>query len=381
MGTGLEDVMGRRAILILIVVATFSPVDHVSSQERWELGETSWRVGGELDAVQFFRIAGVALLRTAAIAVANAGNHEIVTLDTQGRVLWRQGRQGRGPGEYESIDAVTAYRGDSVAVLDARLRRITVLDSRGAYGRSINLPRLPPGTSFTGLHHGAEGTFIVGTVRGRMPGDPPGLIRNPGALVSIGARGEYIGVVAEVQGDEWFATRDSRMLGLLPLGKVTRYVVDGTRIVIADGTSTSVREINLPTGAERQLTIAGLRQRPVTATHIRDVTTTALDDAPAGARQMLAATYREVPFPSRLPTTMNIALASDGAVWVQEYCEPGARSTRWHIVSRGGSYIATVSVPCSTRILAVHGNAAFVLDTDALDSQTIAHMAVRRQTG
>jgi hypothetical protein len=361
-----------------MVLAVLCLGSGIAAQQLWQMGPVQWTAGEEGTAVQFHNITASALLSGSRGAVGSSGNHEIVVLGSDGRLHWRRGRQGRGPGEFQSIDGVTTYRGDSVAVVDGRLRRVSVFSSAGVLGRVFDLPRLPAGSSVTGLHQFTDGTLVLGTLRGRMPGDPVGAIRSQGALIQLSPNGEYMRVVAELLGDEWFSTRDQRMLGLMPFGMVTRYVILGNRILIADGTMPGVREVTIPADVERIVRIPNMPQRRITERDVREFTRKTLEETAPEARPIIADALREVEFPQYLPLTMNLAAGTNGAVWVQEFCAPATDTTTWHVLSPSAAVMATVQVPCRQRVLAATEDAVFLLVTDQFGTERIARTALRQ---
>lgn len=65
----------------------------------------------------------------------------LLIVDGEGRFIRRIGREGDGPGEYRRISAVGRV-GDTVHVVDASLRRITLLDRNGALVRTLPMDQL-----------------------------------------------------------------------------------------------------------------------------------------------------------------------------------------------------------------------------------------------
>jgi len=367
-----------RTTLLIAIACLATQVASVGAQDTWRVSAPVWSLGSEGSAVEFYRVGAVAFTSVGDAVVANAGTHEILLVSPEGRLRWRMGRRGRGPGEFESLDGVAVFSVDSIAIADGRLRRVTILSGSGRVLRTFDMPRLPAGTSITGLHPLPGNTFLLGTLRGRMPGDPAGAMRGRGALVHMSARGEMLDVVAELPGDEWFASRDNLMLGLLPFGKVTRYGVDDRRILIADGTLPGFREIITPSGIDRSRVVPAIRERIVSATDVRDHTAKVIRDAPAEGRQILASTFREIVFPRTFPFTRNLAVSREGSVWLQEYCSPAASETWWHVVHRDGNVVARVELPCAIRVLSVKDNEVVVLEVDDLGVESISKRLIRR---
>jgi hypothetical protein len=97
--------------------------------EPSRLSDTPLFVLGASDTVPLFRVHGAVLLEDG-VAVANAGYHEVLIFDGSGRLVWRRGRMGEGPGEYVSLAHVARF-GDGFVTWDRYNNRLTRLDARG----------------------------------------------------------------------------------------------------------------------------------------------------------------------------------------------------------------------------------------------------------
>jgi hypothetical protein len=53
-----------------------------------------------------------------------------------GRIIWRSGRQGAGPGEFQRADRIGLLPGDSIVIWDQELARLTLLTKGGRFVRS-----------------------------------------------------------------------------------------------------------------------------------------------------------------------------------------------------------------------------------------------------
>lgn len=103
---------------------------------------------GEADGVSretFGRIAGVVALSSGGIAVADGSNQLVVLFNSEGQRIGTVGRSGSGPGEFRLIQSIRRCWGDSLAVYDPALRRISVFGGMGELGRTIDLAQRQPG--------------------------------------------------------------------------------------------------------------------------------------------------------------------------------------------------------------------------------------------
>lgn len=101
----------------------------------------STRIGSlDRESDAFARVSFVALRAGGFVVVADDQMRFISLFDPAGRLVARTGRQGQGPGEYESPWLVAVARGDSVLVWDMGLSRVSVLAPDLHYVRSFGVP-------------------------------------------------------------------------------------------------------------------------------------------------------------------------------------------------------------------------------------------------
>jgi hypothetical protein len=68
-----------------------------------------------------------------------SGIEGVMAYDSAGRFLRRIGRAGSGPGEFRGVSGAVGIAGDSVAIIDGTLRRMTVLDPELATSRTVSI--------------------------------------------------------------------------------------------------------------------------------------------------------------------------------------------------------------------------------------------------
>jgi hypothetical protein len=133
------------------------------------------------------------------VAVADAGLHQVILLDSAGRSIGRIGRQGGGPAEFEGI-ALVAFWGDSLLVHDPVQRRLSFIRRDGSLIRQqrVEATRMIAPT-VVGLR--GDGAIILrGTVPGtRSPDGGPTEMQ--GIVVAL--RGEHTDTVARFDDGVW----------------------------------------------------------------------------------------------------------------------------------------------------------------------------------
>jgi hypothetical protein len=88
------------------------------------------------------------------------GDGRLTAMDTTGRLLWRAGRRGQGPGEFANPTSLLAVRGGGVVVVDGGAARFARIDDAGRFVRlvsSVDIPqRLARGPGSTLLAFGGQ---------------------------------------------------------------------------------------------------------------------------------------------------------------------------------------------------------------------------------
>ncbi len=132
-----------------------------SSSEGWTIAsEYFLEIGGEDSGKLFERVRQIFWLgQDTRFVVGDNGARTIEIYDTTGIALFSAGGVGAGPGEFESLDFVGKFRGDSILAYDGRLGRATIFDSQLRYVRTVN-----NGTSLERVFSRPLGVFSDGSV-------------------------------------------------------------------------------------------------------------------------------------------------------------------------------------------------------------------------
>lgn len=71
------------------------------------------------------------------------GDGRLSAMDTIGRLLWRAGRRGQGPGEFANPTSLLAVRGGGVVVVDGGAARFARIDAAGRFARLVSSVDIP----------------------------------------------------------------------------------------------------------------------------------------------------------------------------------------------------------------------------------------------
>lgn len=127
--------------------------------------------GGEA-AFQLHRVEDAARLADGRIVVANGGSLELLVFDAEGAHIGSWGGEGEGPGEFEGLNLVRPWAGDSILAADPEQGRISIFDGEGNHGRTAVLQ-----------NPGGEGLLATVADAVQSPGPVGGTI--PDALIGV----------------------------------------------------------------------------------------------------------------------------------------------------------------------------------------------------
>lgn len=271
------------------------------------------------------RVAGGVLLADGSVAIGLSAG-EVLLFDRHGRMLRRHGRQGSGPGEYLAIAGVWRWGPDSLAVIDPRQRRLTILDATGSAARTIHVESAFPGT-LQAAHRLSDGTFIATFTRQIPPGPRGSLQRDTARLQLHGAEGRLLREPTMVPGREVFLGEEfGQISAVVPVPRQRRLLVGtaGPHIVLASPDSFTIR-FAAPDGTVRDVFSIPGAVRPVSNEDLRLHRQSQMDrlaDAP-DMQERLTALLDAMPRPAAAAHLSRLLTDANGAIWLGEYAAPG----------------------------------------------------------
>lgn len=331
---------------------------------------------GKGPAHELYRVRDALLLEDGRIAVANEGSAEVRIFDAEGGHLVSVGREGAGPGEFQTVSGLHRYRGDSILVWDRRQGRATVLDPSGEYARVITPRTNATSSQLAGVL--PDGSFVVASVwRGaiaegeRIEAELP-LVRydSTGMLLDSIARYPYTTLV-----------RVGFAIAPLWFGASTDAVLRHGRLYVATGRRPEV-EVLSPEG--ELLRVTRWREEPeaITEEAIRDWE----------ARQLEASEPEERPATRRFHETLRYApmnafnrgilVDAEGNLWVEPapgpYDEP---PLPWMVFDPRGRWLGPVSFPPGFRVLDIGSEEVLGLVFDDLGAPSVRLLRLKKSPG
>jgi hypothetical protein len=375
------------AVLALSACGRVAAEDSASAAPRWVLSQEPLVAIGVADGdphYQLYNVAAATRLSGGAIVVLNTGNASLAAYDARGRFLFTAGRKGQGPGEFEVPTWLGRLEGDTIAVWDQRLKRLSFFSGEGTYRRAQAV------ADADGMFPRAAGMFSDRSlaldpgpdVFAMMQGER-GVRRDSITLQRFAADGSGAGVLARYAGNEvhvadrptGFAWND------VPFARQAYVAVAGERLYVGDsgtGQITVYSRQGVPSATLRS-PLAPWRVQGADVAEYRKKQLEQIQD-PERRREMQA-TLDAVPVPGVSPAFGGLAVDPDGNVWVQAYPHPADETVTWAVLGPDGAQLAEIRVPRPLQVMEVGRDYLLGLRRDELGVETLELYAVRRERG
>jgi hypothetical protein len=264
----------------------------------------------------FANIGGVRQDARGRIWVADGQSAEIRIFERDGTHARTVGRRGEGPGEFMRVRLLGRFAGDSIAVWDDALGRLTVLSPEGNVSRIVTA-----GTGEAAPPNGFR-TYPDGTVLARIREILPAGALQPGTVIpdtAVFARVDYSTMVSEPLGGapapKWVWT--GRESVPIPFLLNPGFDLAGTALHVTSGTAFRIRVLQ----AGRLVRSYGLDRGPAPVTDIERAEYASLfEDGPDNTqREDYLSVLAHPEAPLSLPAYRSLVVADDGAVWAERY--------------------------------------------------------------
>lgn len=303
---------------------------------------------------QLSAVGGAVRLADGGVVVANGGSHQLRYYGPDGRFLRAAGRQGGGPGEFQTVDALVPYRGDSVAAWDARQRRLSVFGPDGGFGRAAT-------AQLEGVSALLRGAFPDGSVVLEPTPSVDAFLRMESgerrdsvSYVRYTATGQPADTLARLADRELLASREGTRISQQTLlfgrdsyfaaggGRAYAGESDAFRVDAFDPGGTKVMSIRRPVSARAPTRAETQRARAAAEARRRDTEARA---ARIAGVPVSSGAAREVPARPTVPAFDQLLVDAEGNLWVRDYQVDAAQPARWQVFAPDGRWLGGVDVP------------------------------------
>lgn len=358
------------------IVESYEPV--WSDSSPWELVPTpalDLTESGEGTEHEFFRVTDAVRFPDGRFVVANDGTSEVRFYTAEGRFLTAVGRNGDGPGEFRRIRTLSRMRGDSVAVYDPLLNRLTVLGPDGSTGRVMSLlnsfPRVRQlraysDSTFLGLAH----SFAMGAALGRY--------RVPYSLVRLRPDGTVLDTLAVIGGYEGFET--ARVDTPLPYSKNGHLAIRDGEFVLGDADSLAFERFSGPGVQSQSVSVPGYNLA-LTRDEIDSRRWALLHRADGRSHPpSIQEAMENIPIPDHKPGYSRLLLDTQGYVWAARYKrrQTSPQSEEWEVFAPSGEWLGSLATPPGFTVLRIGADGILGVQRDDFDVEHVQSLTLIR---
>jgi len=208
------------------------------------------------DGSELNRVIGAVRLSDGRIVIGDGGNSVVQYYSSDGTLLGAVGREGDGPSEFRTLQAIGKARGDTVWAYDFSHHRVTFISPEGTVAREVSLH--PSLTSALAVGVVPDGTIILGeswSSRRLAESIEPGLSREPVAYLRYASTGELIDTIGLFPGREVLLSfEDGRgVMGAAPMARASVHATTGPWLAIGDQVTHEIRLFSPSGTLERKL--------------------------------------------------------------------------------------------------------------------------------
>lgn len=351
-------------------------------------------------AYEFDQVTGPLRLSDGRIAVGNGGSKEIRFYDAKGVHLRSSGREGSGPGEYTNITGIWLGPGDSVAVFDVFVRRMTILDDTGAVARSVSLGGA--GSAFMPVDGRlafaipqawlSDGSFVAQAQVFSVGESRDGVYRDSVSLVRYGPEGtvrDTLGRFPGIEMEQMQLSMGGRSFPApqpVPLGRQTVTAAGGGRFYLSLNNAWEI-EVRGMDGSLQQLVRTAFTPAAIVPGEVaehRKQTVEQMEavpqirNMPEALRKQFTARIDQVKYPAVYPFFAAFLLDPDGNLWAQEVTPPSEKAQRFAVIDSGGRFLGRVTMPLDFKVTQIGSDAVYGVWKDADDLQRIRAYPLRK---
>lgn len=330
-------------------------------------------VSGEVP-YQFGSVRDILPLRDSRIAVLDGSADEIRLFDSNGQFSRAVGRQGDGPGEFRDPFNLYAYRGDSLAVWDDWLRRLSIFDHDLNFVRSLLIDSPSEAAEgwvnrrpeFLGVF--SDGSMAVGFPAMRA-GSEATVQSESGPVVRLSPTGNREDTLGHFSFKQWYVAPPSQGITLPPFPHWTFFAIHKDHVYIAPAYADEIRVYDMNGTVERIIrNVSPLSE--LTDEDIRFWKSYRLkrsaNNTGATARKALQDQLDATPFPERMPAHWELLVDELGNLWLETAATRPDVPPEWLVFDGTGRQIAALRPPQELDIVRIGSDQVLGVVTDEL---------------
>jgi hypothetical protein len=284
------------------------------------------------------------------------------------------GREGGGPGEFRGLDGLGLMRGDSLAVWDMQLRRVSIFDPASQLARVVAPQGLGLFPRFEGVLDDGSLVLTAGIQPGRAAPASTAARRDSVTYLRFEADGTLLDTIGRYPGAEVVTVMSAGTMTMeeVAFGRDFHIVVGRDRYYAADDDRFEVTEYRVPHHPVRRI------RKPYAARRVSDADLARfleqprdLSGVPPQLRAQLAKRNPNVPHRPTMPAFESLLLDADSYLWVEQPRVTLGDPGRWDVFGPEGEWVTTVVTPPGFQVVQIGRD--FLLGTarDSLDVERV----------
>ncbi len=355
----------------------------------WSLDQNPSLTIGTFDGdtlYQLYEVSGGTRLADGRIVISDNGSFQLRSFGSDGRALGTFGREGEGPGEFESLRLMGALDGDTLVVMDGSLRRISLFHPDHGFVRQSTVDD-EAGTVWVTNGMFGNGSIVFGGGLSFGPGgDTPsdGLNRPDTPYRSATVDGAVDADFGTVPGSEYFMRTQGGggeffiSASLIPYGRHPSGFASQDRFYLG---SADTYEISGFDQAGRLQVIIRILEplAPVTSQDVERLIQSRLEELedPSNAPGVRSS-LREMPTPETMPAYQSFRVDTEGLLWVEDYLRPDDGLRSWTLFNREGVPLTRLALPRRNRILDIGEDFVLAVYQDDLEVEYLRLYTLHR---
>ncbi len=331
---------------------------------------------------EFFRVSGAVALSDGSLVVADGGSLTLLRFGPDGEPSGTVGGAGEGPGEFQAIQLLALYPGDSILTFDLNLRRASLFGGDGSFGRSFQLETTDeaPFANLRGVH--GDGSLLATGFSQTPPGGPEnGRHWYTAPIFRYGPDGAFRGkLAADAGGESYFERIAGGFTVFNPLFGRSSFVAVGPELVVVAANDRWDLRFFTPDGTlTHRVRLGEGPPPPVTDPLRREAVERALESStstrdPAELRRI----HESMEVPATFPAHARVLVDGLNHVWVERYTLTPAQESEWLVFSPIGELAARVTLPA--RFTPHHIGADFLLGVlrDEFEVEQVVRIPLER---
>lgn len=338
-----------------------SSAPSVTDSATWRLGEARVRIGQDgAPGHELDRVYGGVIGPDGSLAVGNAGTGEIRFFDDRGALRKVAGRKGRGPGEFQSINWLRPFRGDSLIAFDMQVQRFSIWSRDGVFARTVQIRAGPGFVRPVGVF--GDGSILMAADQPYDPRTGPRVVRDQSDLLRVDAEGTPLGSLGRFSGTEWLLYRNQASFGAVqvPFGRTRHVAVSGEHVFLASSDS-GVVTVHDQAGRQVRTIRVAAAARPLRPEEV-DHALFQIPDEPQrkALREHLASRRAN----AMAPVILDLRTDRVGRLWVRTFASAPDHH-RWLVFDASGRREGSVVMPSDYLPLDIDRDRVLVRQTGA----------------